>query len=187
MYIVLDTETNDLGPDARIVSICWNLYNKRGKVIEEHYYLIIPSKGMIMNPKAEAVHGISMKQLNKEGITMVSALDKLNFCIKNNNVIGVVGHNLRFDEGIINYETMIHKKKCMFDDRLKFCTMLIAVKMLELKKWPKLNILHGMLFEEGLNEDKLHNAKYDVEVCAKCFFQLKKLKREKKKMKKNKK
>ncbi len=36
----------------------------------------------------------------------------------------------------------------MFDNRLKFCTMLVAEKMLNLKKWPKLNDLHGMLFEE---------------------------------------
>lgn len=181
MYIVLDTETNDLGYDARIVSICWNLYNKRGKLLEEHYYLIKPSKGMIMNPKAEEVHGISIEQLKKEGVSMIIALDKLKFCITNNKVKGIVGHNLRFDEGIINYETMLYNKECMFDNLLKFCTMLVAVNMLKLKKWPKLNALHGMLFEEGLNEEKLHNAKYDVEVCAKCFFKLKKIKRERKK------
>ena len=85
MYIVLDTETNDLGKDARIVSICWNLYSKKGKIIEEHYYLIKPAKGMIMNPSAEKVHGISITMLKKEGIQMGEALDKLNFCIVNNN------------------------------------------------------------------------------------------------------
>ena len=40
-------------------------------------------------------------------------------------------------------------------------------------KWPSLSELHYKLF--GSHFQEAHNADIDVEVCAKCFFELKRI------------
>jgi DNA polymerase III epsilon subunit-like protein len=107
----------------------------------------------------------------------------------------VVSHNIQFDKNMLLVEmdrlrNNPDPKYVIFNDYIQevysskkfYCTALngkavwknvgINYKGLTYYKIPKLSILYQTLFGILPNEEKLHNALYDVVICIRCFYMM---------------
>ena len=107
----------------------------------------------------------------------------------------VVSHNIQFDKNMLLVEMDRLRKNpdpkyVIFNDYIQevysskkfYCTALngkavwknvgINYKGLTYYKIPKLSILYQTLFGILPNEEKLHNALYDVVICIRCFYMM---------------
>lgn len=190
MYLFIDTETTGLPKsfDApihhidnwpRIVQLAWAICDHEGNMATLKSYIIIPENFKI--PK-EAVqkHGITTEQAKKEGIPIKHVLNELNQDIDNSSTI--IAHNIEFDVPTVNAEFVRNSIKSTLLEKPNFCTMKTREIISFCKipnpyrggyKWPSLPELHKKLFDSSY--DGKHNAGNDVEACAKCFFELKKM------------
>lgn len=90
----------------------------------------------------------------------------------------LVAHNISFDEKIIGAEFLRNKMQDSTATKRKICTMQSTTNFCALDgpygyKWPKLSELHYKLFRTGFKES--HNAAVDINITAKCFWELKRL------------
>jgi DNA polymerase III epsilon subunit-like protein len=76
MYLFLDTETTGVTPQDRIVSICWSLYNARGREVATEHHIIFP-EGFTIPADAARIHGITTAIARKRGIPLTEALTQL--------------------------------------------------------------------------------------------------------------
>lgn len=185
MFLIYDTETTGLPKDykapltdsdnwPRMVQISWQLHDDLGKLLEVKNYIIKPEDYEIPYAVVK-VHGITTERAIKQGVELNKVLTDFNETLK--KVKYVVGHNIEFDNNIIGAE--FHRKSIP--------TPLFKLKVLDTKnesteycaipggkggkyKWPKLEELHKILFNEEF--DMAHNAAADVEATARCFFEL---------------
>lgn len=186
MYLFFDTETtglpkkwnapaNDLGNWPRLVQIAWILYDKNGKNVCDKEYVIKP-EGFEIPKESSDVHGITTDFALKRGRSLEKILREFSFSMSLSKYL--IAHNMSFDEKIIEAE-FIRKKiqKSLFEPQ-KICTKDISTNFCKIPgsygyKWPSLAELHMKLFGRGF--DDAHDAMVDVEACAKCFFELKKI------------
>jgi DNA polymerase III epsilon subunit-like protein len=107
----------------------------------------------------------------------------------------VVSHNVQFDKNMILVEMdrlrkIPHDKYIIFNDYIQeiyyskkfYCTALNGksvwknigtnCKGIAYYKIPKLSILYQTLFGVLPNEEKLHDALYDVVICIRCFYMM---------------
>lgn len=189
MYLFFDTETTGLPRNwnapvhdsenwPRMVQLAFLVCNDSGKVLEKDSFIIKPEK-FIIPDVAVNIHGITTEKAKKDGIALKKALKEFSNHLEDSEIL--VSHNIRFDEKIIGAE--FHRKG--FDESLevleqidKICTMNSSVRFCKIPgpcgfKWPKLEELHKKLFRRGF--EHAHDAMIDTEMCAKCFFKLKKL------------
>jgi len=92
----------------------------------------------------------------------------------------LVAHNMSFDEKIVGAEFLRCKLTNSLPTKKRICTMESTTSFCALNgpygfKWPKLSELHYKLFRTGF--DEAHNAAVDITVTAKCFWELKRLKK----------
>jgi DNA polymerase III epsilon subunit-like protein len=91
----------------------------------------------------------------------------------------LVAHNMQFDEKILGAELLRAGYPNVVDAKNRRCTMQAATNYCRLPgpygfKWPTLQELHLKLFNESF--DGAHRALVDVRACARCYFELKRLK-----------
>lgn len=185
MYIIFDTETTGLPRDynapmsdvdnwPRLVQIAWQLHDARGKLISNHNYIIRP-EGFTIPYNAEKVHGISTKRALAEGHDLKEILQ-----IFREDVIQakfLVGHNIGFDINVVGSEYLRAELVMPLGDKAELDTKDISTDFCALPggkggkfKWPTLTELHKKLF--GVGFDDAHDAAYDVDATARCFFGL---------------
>ena len=128
----------------------------------------------------------------QHNLTIEEVLRKFMVDFRKANV--VVSHNIQFDKNMLLVEMdRIRKnpKKEIFNDYIQeinvstkmYCTARNGAYVCKIKaincigreyyKIPKLTMLYTTLFHEKLNEDKLHNALYDVVLCLRSFCKMK--------------
>ena len=186
MYLIYDTETTglpqnynapitDLENWPRCVQIAWQLHDGNGKLIEDQNYIIKP-EGFTIPYNSEKVHGISTERAQKEGKDLLEVLQLFEEALSKTQV--VVGHNIEFDIAIMGAE-MIRKER---DANLLTDLDIIDTKDVSTDfcaipggrggkyKWPTLTELHQKLF--GKDFADAHDAAYDVDATARCFFGL---------------
>ena len=185
MYLIFDTETTGLPKDyrapvsdsdnwPRMVQLAWQLHRKDGSLMEAQSFLIQP-EGFTIPLGVSALHGITTEKALSDGKPLREALEL--FCQALEKTSVVAGHNVEFDMNIlaaefyrvdmqsdISSKTMLDTKELSTD----FCA-LPGGKNGKFK-WPTLGELHGKLFGETIAD--AHNAAYDVEATARCFFEL---------------
>ena len=185
MYIIFDTETTGLPRDynapmsdvdnwPRLVQIAWQLHDARGKLLSNHNYIIRP-EGFTIPYNAEKVHGISTKRALAEGHDLKEILQ-----IFREDVIQakfLVGHNIGFDINVVGSEYLRAELVMPLGDKAELDTKDISTDFCALPggkggkfKWPTLTELHKKLF--GVGFDDAHDAAYDVDATARCFFGL---------------
>jgi DNA polymerase-3 subunit epsilon len=175
IYLFIDTETTGVTPRDRIVSICCAFYDSRGNNTSSMYALIKP-EGFSIPSQATAIHGITTERAMREGFTLASTLATMNAELRHRSPKILVGHNFDFDRSMILREYgRLHRVE-QLSAMKAFCTMRGTATICRLPgkygdyKWPKLDELHRHLFGKGLGD--AHNARADVEACARCFFEL---------------
>lgn len=186
MYLIFDTETTGLPQNynaplsdsdnwPRCVQIAWQLHDEKGKLIDNQNHIVRPD-GYTIPYNAEKVHGISTERALKEGKALTEVLGIFTEVLKKTTV--VVGHNIEFDVNIMGAE--MHRsgkdekqltQKEVIDTKnegTEFCA--IPGGKGGKYKWPTLTELHQKLF--GKPFDDAHDAAYDVDATARCFFGL---------------
>jgi DNA polymerase III subunit epsilon len=186
MYLFFDTETTglprnwkapvtDLGNWPRLVELAWLVCDEDGQHIESRSAIVRPD-GFQIPHEAAAVHGISTVRAVAEGVGLEELLKDFARAVDASRIL--IAHNVSFDEKIIGAELLRTGVHSGFEERQRFCTMTASTEFCGIPsrygfKWPKLSELHQRLF--GTIPEGAHAAGADVEVCARCFFELHRL------------
>ena len=90
----------------------------------------------------------------------------------------LVAHNMQFDEKILGSELLRTGHPNLVESRARLCTMRSTTEYCGLPgpnghKWPTLQELHRIVFNEPFED--AHHALADVRACARCYFELKRL------------
>ncbi|MEH0155489.1 DNA polymerase III subunit alpha [Limibacter armeniacum] len=185
-YLIYDTETTGLPKDfnapitdlenwPRVVQLAWQLHDDHGKLLNAQNYLIKPD-GFTIPFNATKVHGITTQRAAEEGHDLKFVLEEfakdLAFTDRQ------IGHNLNFDVNVMGAEYIrvgIEEPPVMEVDIID--TMKSSTDFCALQggrggrfKPPTLTELHTKLF--GKPFDAAHDAAFDVEATARCFFGL---------------
>jgi len=185
MFLIFDTETTGLPKNwnapitdsdnwPRMVQLAWQIHDRKGKFVENKNFVVIP-EGYEIPFATEKIHGISTEKAHKIGIPLTEVLAEFNKDLE--KVDYVIGHNVSFDINIVGAE--YHRKGVenalikkidvdTKDESTDFCQ--IPGGRGGKFKWPKLDELHQILFEEKF--DEAHNASADVNATARCFLEL---------------
>ena len=184
MYLIFDTETTGLPRDynapmsdvdnwPRLVQLAWQLHDSKGKLISNHNYIVKP-EGFTIPYNAEKVHGISTKRALAEGHDLAEVLAIFEKDVAQSKYL--VGHNVEFDVNVVGSEyfrietemPLTAQQLDTKDISTEFCA--IPGGKGGKFKWPTLTELHHKLF--GVGFDDAHDAAYDVDATARCFFGL---------------
>ena len=185
MYLIYDTETTGLPKNfkapvsdsdnwPRCVQIAWQLHDASGKLVNAQNYIIKPD-GYTIPYNAEKVHGISTERAMAEGVDLDFVLEEFEKDIAKTD--WVIGHNIEFDVNIMGAEYYRQNKHTSQLDKKIVDTKDTSTEFCAIPggrggkfKWPTLTELHTKLF--GVPFADAHDAAYDVDATAKCFFGL---------------
>jgi DNA polymerase III epsilon subunit-like protein len=188
MYLFFDTETTGLprNYDApasqvanwpRLVQLAWLLADGHGGELKRHASLIRPD-GFEIPRDAVRVHGISTQVARERGAGIGQVLRAFEEDLAAADL--VVAHNASYDAGVLGAEYFrAGRKESPISSKALVCTMRSSTNFCALPggprgyKWPTIQELHRKLFGTGFGD--AHNAVADVDACAKCFFELKRL------------
>lgn len=186
MYLVIDTETNDLPRDfrapatdfsnwPRVIQAAWLEFDMAGRETNRFSSLVRPD-GFTIAPGAQRVHGISTAKAKQHGLPLVSVLGQFTEAVSRARL--VIAHNIDFDATVLSAEFLRAGQVDLLARTRKLCTMKESAAYCDIPgpygpKWPKLEELHLHLFSSNLG--KAHDALADAEACARCFFELKRL------------
>ncbi|MFT6036326.1 MAG: DNA polymerase-3 subunit alpha, partial [Marivirga sp.] len=186
MYLIYDTETTGLPKNfnapltdadnwPRCVQIAWQLHDAEGKLLDAQSHIIQPD-GFEIPYNAEKVHGISTERAQREGKPLMAVLQAFEEILKRSEI--VVGHNIEFDINIMGAEMLrmgISEQKLIEKELID--TKNVSTDFCAIPggrggkfKWPTLTELHKKLFGQAFAD--AHDAAYDVDATAKCFFGL---------------
>jgi DNA polymerase III subunit epsilon len=187
LYLFFDTETtgipknykapvSDLKNWPRMVQVAWLLTDESGAEISSAEHILKPN-GYTIPADAARVHGITTEIAIECGVEIGSVLKLMATDIVDAKTL--IAHNMAFDEKILGAEFLRAGFENYLDSKSRRCTMQAATDFCRLPgpygfKWPTLNELHQKLFRESFSG--AHQALVDVRACAKCFFELRKLK-----------
>lgn len=186
-YLFFDTETtgipknykapvSDLNNWPRLVQIAWLVVDENGVEISSAEHIVKPD-GFTIPLDAATIHGITTEIARERGADIKAVLDAVAKDMHSARVL--IAHNMAFDEKILGAELLRAGYANYLDAKTRHCTMQSATDFCRLPgrygfKWPTLNELHLKLFRESFSG--AHQALVDVRACAKCFFELKRLK-----------
>lgn len=188
MFLIFDTETTGLPRDynapisnsdnwPRMVQLAWQLHDETGKLISAKNYIIKPV-GFDIPIAVANVHGITTERALKDGVDLQFALEAFKLDLEKTTYN--VGHNIEFDINIVGAEFYRLVIENELANKVLLDTMKSSVDFCALKggrgggfKYPKLTDLHIKLFNKDFGD--AHDAAYDVDATARCFFELLKL------------
>ncbi len=189
--LFFDTETSDLPkfklPNNHpsqpwVVQLAAKLISDAGDVLTS-VNLMCKSNGLPIAKGAQDTHGISVELADQYGYDAVQVLDMFfSLCQRADSI---VAHNISFDKRLISI--MAHRAEMRdlytesFISKSMECTMRSTTKFCALpfpsgrrgNKWPKLEELYKILFNEELVG--AHDAMIDVDATVRCYFELKNL------------
>ena len=174
-YLIFDTETTGTNKAKdRIVQIAWFLTNDEEESIERVCHVIKPS-GFNIPEASTRIHGVTDKFAQRNGCDLAETLRAFVRAAKQSDYL--VGHNIDFDISILRNDLKAAGIEWSFLDKPRICTMRLSTAWCRIPKytglgfkWPKLEELHYKLF--GSYFDNAHDALFDVDATAKCFFKL---------------
>jgi len=168
----------DVSGWPRLVQMAWAIFDISGRPLENRCHIIRPV-GFIIPRDATLIHGISHARAVRSGEDLERILTDFLRTIEQPGTT-LVAHNLNFDLGVIGGELVRTGLPLNFFDLPGICTMKETTDLCRLPrpwgygfKWPTLEELHEHLFGGSYNAP--HDAGHDVEACAKCFFELRRM------------
>jgi DNA polymerase III subunit alpha len=187
MFLIFDTETTgfpkvrdaehtnlDAWSTARLVQIAWQIHDNEGKLLVNNNMLVRPD-GFEIPYSATKIHGISHDRAVADGVDISEVLEAFEADMAQAKY--VIGHNIGFDLGVMGSEihrggrqTIMHDLQAIDtkDESTEFCALPggRGGKF----KWPTLTELYTKLFGKAFED--AHDAAYDVDATAQCFFGL---------------
>ncbi|MEL6535103.1 MAG: DNA polymerase III subunit alpha [Bacteroidota bacterium] len=185
MYLIFDTETTGLPKNynapltdfdnwPRLVQLAWQLHGKNGELISAGNHIVKPD-GFEIPFNSEKIHGISTKRAHEEGKPLQEVLAMFTADVA--QAEWTIGHNVEFDNAIVGCEYLRCKEENVLEAKTDYDTKLEATEFCAIPggrggkyKWPTLTELHQKLF--GVPFADAHDAAYDVDATARCFFGL---------------
>lgn len=200
--LIFDTETTGL-PKRRnasvsdtdafpyIVQWSWMVYDIQEMRIVSLSDYIIRLNGVWIPKESTKIHGITNTMMRKQGRYFPQVLTE--FIADYETCDYLVAHNLEFDRKMIQVECFRHHLPVQYvwnHKRLKeYCTMKQSKSICGIKatyqyppnqglvyiRFPKLQELHQILFENDTDKstlNNLHNSLMDIIVCFRCFHML---------------
>lgn len=187
MHLFFDTETAGIPPDykapatavwnwPRLVQIAWLLVDEQANELASAEYIARPD-GFTIPREAAKIHGITTEMAMQKGVDPKTILTAVASSIDKASVL--VAHNVAFDEKILGAEFVRAGYPNVVESKQRKCTMQGSTNYCRLHgpygyKWPTLAELHMKLFNEPFAG--AHRALVDVRACARCYFELKRLK-----------
>ena len=188
MVLFFDTETTGVprSYDApltdsrnwpRMVQLAWLHYDAEGNLLDAGNHVIRP-EGYTIPREASNIHGITTDMALEKGEDLHATFSRFADLLQTSTT--VVAHNMQFDSAIIGAEFIRKAVLNELQKKQKICTMKATTDFCRLPgrygsyKWPKLQELHWMLFDESFED--AHNAATDVQITAKCFWELRRQK-----------
>ena len=184
-FIFFDTETTGIPENwsapisqsdnwPRVVQLAWMLYDSEQRLIYKKSRIIKPDD-FIIPSEATSVHGITTEYAQEHGMELKTVLEQFKEVASYADYI--VAHNINYDANVLGAEFYRLDKNNPLSDHQQICTMTSSTDYCAIPgnygyKWPKLDELYYMLFEEYF--DNAHDALADVEAMAKCFWELRK-------------
>lgn len=169
MFVVgLDTETTDVefGENGRLIEVCLSTYKYEGEKLtfyESHTWRIDPKCSM--NPKAQAVHGISLAELIEEP-EFADVAEEIAKVLSIADVI--VAHNAAFDCKFMGKQFEHFGIELLKKPMHVFCTMLLGRWATALGTVPSLEAL-CFACDVDYDASEAHSAIYDVNVMMRCL------------------
>jgi len=167
--MVLDIETDGLSACCNIVEIAYQIYNPKKELVWEKDLLI--NNG---NCETDYFKKISPQKILKDGLDPIKALNILLDDMVQCKYI--VCHNAVFDISRLRGYYDMYDIKYIIPKVI--CTKEASKNEVNLKtkngriKTPKLLELYQHLFNKSMDNNLAHRGNYDVEITAKCFFEL---------------
>jgi DNA polymerase-3 subunit epsilon len=187
MYLFFDTETtgiprnykapaSDVENWPRLVQLAWVLADDEAHEVASSQFIVKP-EGFTIPNDAVRIHGITTEMAMQRGAGLREVLAAITPDIRKASVL--VAHNMPFDEGILGAEFLRVGQPNLVESRVRRCTMQETTDYCRLPgrygyKWPTLPELHMTLFRTPF--EGAHQALVDVRACARCYFELKRLK-----------
>ncbi len=185
--VFFDTETTGLPRDnnapsskldnwPRLVQLAWIVSDYDGNVISSENHIIIPD-GFEIPSKSAALHGITTSIAKAKGEKLIDVIDKFNGVLQ--NATAIAGHNISFDQHIVEAEIIRCGRPDFFRNIPAYCTMKLSANYCNILnanrevKWPTLQELYYKLYREKFEDS--HNAMADIKATYRCFFTLVKL------------
>ena len=139
-------------------------------------YLITPA-GFSIPPEATKIHHITTSRASEDGAPLHEVLQRFKTVLGQYRFL--VAHNMAFDEPVVMAEFYRTKIKMNLNKHVRLCTKNLSTDYCAIPgangyKWPTLSELHRHLF--GVDYQEAHDARADIEACARCFFELRRLK-----------
>ena len=163
--VVYDLETTGVNPkNANVVEIAALRLDTKGDAVDDYSQLVKPPDGHIPEESTE-IHGISEEDVkNKPGIKTV--LPKFCDFIKNSIM---VGHNItRYDNRILERDLKEHSDENLNFPDLSYDTLVTARRLFPRER----RSLEALAKKFGIEGEKLHRAKVDVDVTRRIFKKL---------------
>jgi DNA polymerase III epsilon subunit-like protein len=186
MYLFLDTETTGLPRNwkapitdsenwPRLVQIAWMEFDSDERMILSQDRIIKP-EGFEIPEAAARIHGVTTQRALAEGKPLRDVMNEFLQALKRARYL--IAHNISFDECILGAEMHRLSMTNSLSSVKQLCTKELSTQFCKLPsrygyKWPTLQELHVKLF--GMEFAAAHDAGVDVDICSKCFFELKKL------------
>lgn len=186
MFLIFDTETTGLPKDwnapitdsdnwPRMVQLAWQLHDSTGALISRNNLIIQPD-GYDIPYNAAKIHGITTERAQRDGRPLTEVLEA--FAEDMKRATYAVGHNVEFDVNIVGAEQFRQNLDLEALQQMPTLdTKNLSVDYCKLPggrgggyKWPTLTELHEKLF--GIPFGDAHDAAYDVDATARCFFGL---------------
>lgn len=185
--LFFDTETTGLPQDykasytnvknwPRLIQLAWVLYHNDVEVSSGDW--LVKPEGFIIPYEASEIHGHDHEKCIQHGSDLKLVLNEFWGDVKQSEVM--IAHNIDYDKNICASEyhragAKAHARSFMMQPM--FCTMKASTDFCKIPgqygyKWPKLEELYKILFNEEL--ENTHDALVDIRATAKCFFELKK-------------
>src|SRR5690554_2890454 len=184
MFLIFDTETTGLPSNynapvsdsenwPRLVQLAWQLHDESGKLISAKNYIVKPD-GFTIPFNSAQIHGISTERALESGYPLADVLAE--FEADRLKAKYAVGHNVVFDTSIIGAENFRLNQAHSITEMAVLDTKDLSTDFVAIPgrggrfKWPTLSELHLKLF--GKTFEDAHDAAYDVDATARCFFAL---------------
>ena len=185
-YLVFDTETTGLPVDwrapasrldnwPRLVQLAWLLCDSGGRPLDRRTSTVRPD-GFEIPAAATRVHGITTAQAARDGLPLHEVLTGFSAAIDRSQLL--IAHNVSYDRKVLGAEYLRAGLASRLMSMPSLCTMEASTEYCAIPgprgfKWPSLSQLHSCLLGRGL--ERAHSAEADVDACAACFFELRRL------------